>query len=201
MYSNARPVCSELHFNVHRPLQAPGTRELNRTVKPTTHVSGPAGVRYQQPGRSAERHLSPLTNPKPRLHGNRLGGAARAGSRAAVNGGDVTAPAPESLLLRRRRDRVGRERERAEKEEEEAEGIQGEVAAATAAGSSPGRCTDVLLRRLITCLSGISQWATGGMFTAAGATGRRAENGKILLRRCGRELQDVQIALEMQEES
>lgn len=37
------------------------------------------------------------------------------------------------------------------------------------------------------------------MFAAAGATRRRAENGKILLHRCGRGLRDLHIVLEMQE--
>jgi len=56
-----------------------------------------------------------LTTPKPRLHGNRLSGAARAGSRAAVNG----------VTSRRRRQRVcskDRASERGEREEKGEEG-------------------------------------------------------------------------------
>lgn len=39
--------------------------------------------------------------------------------------------------------------------------------------------------------------ASCGMFTAVGAKGRRGENGKILLPRCGHRLREFQIVLEM----
>lgn len=116
-------------------------------------------VPYQQPGRSAEKKPplsidqpetpSPWKPPRRRREGWLEG---------CCEWGDVTAPAPESLQLRSRRKRE------VEEEEEEAEGSQGEAAAAAAAASSPAgpwRCTDELLRRLISCLSGISQGGDG----------------------------------------
>lgn len=99
--------------------------------------------------------------------------------------GDVTAPAPGSLLQRQRE--RGWKRQTGEKERK------------TARLPLLAEVRTTLRRRALAPVHHLSVTRQSGtsrvMFAAAGAKGWRGENGKILLHRCGHRL--IQIALEM----